>query len=200
MGALGGLMIEQVLKFLTAALPIVRKVLDRGRRVKHIEMLQAHEDLYRIMRDLRLDAEACRVLVLRSTNGGGIPDVGQRTWIEVVHESCADDIGSMIDFRRRTDEFDAGLLRELVRTQVINIGVEDMPQGELLDRHTAEGFVRTYVFPIALDPKKATYYGSISFRDDPADEQEDSRRRVAIATGAQRIRDVFVERGYVQFG
>lgn len=185
-------MIEAILKLLAMILPWARDLLSRRQAGQHFDMIEANARLQGAMRKLRLETGAVRVLLLRSTNGGGIPDVGSSAWVEVVRESLGDEEDeSLLDFKGPTDEVYCNLLRAISKSRVVELQTEDLAHSRLRTKYVADRIVRSYVFLVAIKPQSATYYISVNLRAEGIEKVDDVVRRAHIDDAIETIKDFF---------
>lgn len=185
-------MVETILKLLALILPWARDLLSRRRATEHFDMIEANAKLQGVMRKLRLETGAVRVLLLRSTNGGGIPDVGSSAWVEVVRESLSDDEDdSLLDFKGPADEVYCELLRSISKAKVVELDTETLAHSRLRTKYLADRIVKSYVFLVAIKPKVATYYVSVNLRSDGLERIEEVVRRAHIDDEIETVKDFF---------
>jgi len=119
--------------------------LKKDRRKNAIPMyaLEVHE-IYTIIGQLKHDLGAERILIMKITNGGGIPTAGCTLYSSVVWESFSKRLGSMrADWNKQVlDEQYISLVSDLFMEKHKVVFVEDPKEGDLQDRKIEEGVLR----------------------------------------------------------
>jgi len=160
-------MLEVILTLLAFLIPAAKKLLDSHLRKQHEKIIETNAELYRILREFRVNLDAQRVVTIKSENGGGVPDIGATCWVSVLHESVQDDFPSVIDYRTRMDMEYSELLRSLWKNGHEWVVAHTLPEDSTLrGKYEADGIYASFVFAIATDPKRATYYGSANFSEE----------------------------------
>ena len=144
---------------------------------------------------MRLSTGASRVLMLSSSNGGTVPNIGTKTWVSVLHESVDDSYTSVIDFKRRADESHINILNDVWSKGSMWLNVEDLGEkSSVRAKYESDGTKVVYFFMCAFDPSKETFFGTVEFSFVPP--LDDPVLTEALKNYTDRIRKRFEKSGY----
>lgn len=163
------------------------KAVSRIRR-----LYERREQVMAEVRSLVRDTRASRVLILRSENGGGIPQAGTPIHVSVVFEDRDGHLPSVrSDYQSRdVDGWYESLLAKVVGQGHVSLLTTDIdPSAELRDLYESDGITRSEIFRIGVSSGKAVLYMSMNFRD--SDQGLWSSEKVAISNALAVFRKIF---------
>lgn len=130
----------------------------------------------------RVDCD--RVLLLASSNGGGIPDAGSPLTVSVLYEVIRGDGLQPIRLDWQSiplDEAYISMLRELITSNAYYGGIDDLKKGMLKDLYISEGVTHFHIVPI-LRTEKKFYYLSVRWLNDRTCNDETVRTCMSAAS------------------
>ena len=148
----------------------VSKVVASWKRSKGVEELgktfSAMAELNSALNDLRAQTDACRAVILKSTNGGGIPSPGKGAYSSVVFESynnAADRIRHLWQDIPVDSQY-SQLLNDVYQQGTVRIETKQLPPGDLKDLYDASGVQKSVVCRIGCN-ELAMFYLSVNFKN-----------------------------------
>jgi len=135
------------------------------------------------------DSAAHRVLILKSSNGGSRPTIGNNLYVSVLHEMSTQGVGQIKSQYQaiHIDETYIRLLQRLTEKREIELKVSEMEKGSFLRlTYEKELLKSVYMFEIKGDGDNY-YFGSFSTQ---AEEFTDNDR-LAFRLAIDRLRKIF---------
>lgn len=135
------------------------------------------------------DSAAHRVLILKSSNGGSRPTIGNNLYVSVLHEMSTPGVGQIKSQYQaiHVDETYIRLLQQLTEKREIELKVSEMEKGSFLRlTYEKELLKAVYMFEIKGDGDNY-YFGSFSTQ---AEEFTDNDR-LAFRLAIDRLRKIF---------
>lgn len=176
---------------------IIEHILSRrkedGRGVL-VRNLDAMSNMYSAMRAVLECSPAERFLIMRGSNGGGVPKPGSEFFITVMHEEHSDpDHAGLAKDRYNKLMVDSqyiDMLREVAVKGDARIKTADLPPGMLRTFYDAEKVKYSEIYLLKLS-KTEIYYCSIAAYADV--NFDDPEMRSTIISNVGRIREIFRE-------
>lgn len=131
---------------------------------------------------------AVRVMLIRSENGGGIPQVGKPIYVSVVYEAVSEEVRSVIQrWQARPVDADYELvLRKVLAERSTHLASSDLKEGSVLrDIYESEGIVGSSIFLVAVSPGRAVLFLSLVFTEEVG--AMDAHERSLIGSAIDRI-------------
>lgn len=125
---------------------------------------RAHSKLMNELNQVLLDSDACRVLLLKTSNGGGVPGPGATVRVTIESEACANMVPSMMDWQARPmDQSYSRMIVRLITERRMVLRPSELPKGsELRNSYEANGVLSSWVFKVAV-VKGAFFFLSLNF-------------------------------------
>lgn len=137
----------------------------------HIEGLKRISSIYdELNQIIASDSNVSRVMVLRSSNSGSIPQPGCRIFIRVLHEAYRSLTDSIIHSHlwdeRQADQHYITLVRELAQDEEVRIEASELPEEAALKAlYDACGTSHSEMFQLRLTGTEMLYL-SVNYRHD----------------------------------
>ena len=144
--------------------------------------------IYEEMDELKSKAKCDRVLVITTTNGGGIPVPGANLYASILFETYDKSLGTIKGSwqNRLIDEGYVKTLLSLEEHGLIVVETEKMADGILKDVYMTSGIVKSVIAKIKSTDKRY-YYISCNFKEDVSDEVA---IKVHVLDAVEKIRAV----------
>lgn len=149
-----------------------------------------HEVYYTLLTILR-DTKAHRVVVLKTTNGGGRPTLTGRLYSSVIYEAFENPLTSVKENwqKQELDPAYMELLFNMNKTGRISVITETMQKGILRDLYLAEGIKKSWIYKI-YERENEYIYISLNFTEV---ELEEPALANIFRMGVGRLRKLFSE-------
>lgn len=141
-------------------------------------------EMYRCLNEIVAESGASRAIVLKMTNGGGIPKIGHEIYSTAVYEVFAAHETAITPLweKQPADVAYVALLSDVLLKGHICIRRSELPRHSILrDVYTSQGTEMAHVYLIHKT-RDAVFYLSITFRDvfdDTPDQRNFARAKVA---------------------
>jgi len=185
-GAVGPVLIRQTCK-------TVRSVIKGRAQRRHLSGLrkitQIYEELNQI---LASDTDISRVMIIRSSNSGGIPQPGCRIFIRVLHESFRTLHDSVVHNtrwqERQADQHYIHLVRELAEQGTLCKIPQELPEDSTLRAiWDAARIKRGCLYRLKLSGTEMIYL-AVHYRED---EEPSAVSRAVLATSVDQLKQLF---------
>jgi hypothetical protein len=143
--------------------------------------------LYDILQEIRAELNCDRILITKTTNGGGIPKVSTSVYATILHEvydSIKDSIKNEWQ-QRPVDSFYWQFLCNLVKAKKVILSVSEI-DGELRKSYERHGHKKSYVIAIKSTEEMFIYMSFVFSRDEISAAEEDK-----INATVSRVRNLF---------
>lgn len=185
-GAVGPVLIRQLFK-------TIRAVFDAQAQRRHLAGLHKISQIYEELNTiLASDENVQRVMIVRSSNSGGIPQPGCRIFIRVLHESFRTLFDSVVHNtrwqERQADQHYIQLVREIAESGVVVKRPTDLPEDSAL-RAIWDGckIQRGQLYRLKLSGTEMVYL-TVHYRQDAASTPE---ARGVLAIAVQNLQHLF---------
>ena len=185
-GAIGPVLVRQLFK-------TIRHLLSQREQNKHLtglrKITQIYEELNQI---LASDTDISRVMIIRSSNSGGIPQPGCRIFIRVLHESFRTLHDSVVHNtrwqERQADQHYIHLVRELAEQGTLCKSPQELPEDSTLRAiWDAARIKRGCLYRLKLSGTEMVYL-AVHYRED---EEPSAVSRAVLATSVDQLRQLF---------
>lgn len=185
-GAIGPVLARQLFK-------TIRHLLSQREQNKHLtglrKITQIYEELNQI---LASDTDISRVMIIRSSNSGGIPQPGCRIFIRVLHESFRTLHDSVVHNtrwqERQADQHYIHLVRELAEQGTLCKSPQELPEDSTLRAiWDAARIKRGCLYRLKLSGTEMVYL-AVHYRED---EEPSAVSRAVLATSVDQLRQLF---------
>ncbi len=150
------------------ALKFMREVVLRKLRgnpeVRMKAVLKSMVNVNASLTHVARNTEACRVVLLRASNGGGIPRLGNPLYISAVAEYTDPDTNSFLTRwqRRETDPPLIQLLYKLSQNKNVHVSIEEL-SGSLKDTYDVDKITDTYIVEL-LTTERSLWFVAVDFK------------------------------------
>ena len=147
---------------------------------------EVHE-VYTVIGELNNTLQADRVMILKVTNGGGIPSAGCTLYSSVVWETFGKKLGSMRDDwnAQPLDENYISIISEIFQKGFCYLKTEEIGEGDLRDLYQAQGIKCGEMYFLENFPGITLY---MSVQHCKAFDPEEAKNKDAIRTSLQKIK------------
>lgn len=128
---------------------LIAKHLDRNDRYKR--SIKKISEIYDSFNRVIDESNAERVLILKSSNGGGKPSPGSDLYVSVIHEMSIKGVEQIKHQHQKIliDETYLKIIQRIISERSIEIRVEELPENSFLRLlNDQEGFKQLYFFEI----------------------------------------------------
>lgn len=125
--------------------------------------------IYEVMNEIMVAADSSRVVLLRTTNGGGIPRPGCSLYSSIVYEVYSQDSEpiKLLWQSQLLDESYLDIISKTISKKEIAVRTKDLKHGMLKSLYEKRGVVKSYVYSIAELPTEFLYL-SVNIKSDLA--------------------------------
>lgn len=187
-GAIGPVMIRQ-------GCMTIRKWIKSRDRQRHLEGLRRISSIYdELNQIIAADDNIQRVMIVRSSNSGGIPQPGCRIFIRVLHEAYRTLYDSVIHSNmwseRQADQSYISLVRRIAEEGEVRMDSDTLPEDSTLKAIWDASFINHgTMYRLRLSGTEMIYL-SIHYRKDT---QPSAMARAVLATSVDQLKQLFAE-------
>lgn len=163
-------------------------------RPRYSDTITKMTTLYEVMQEICINSSIERVLILKSTNGGGIPHIGSALYISVLHEFIQTQ--GLVSIKNKyqrllVDQRYIEILAYLAKKEgpYKFITAKEKP-GQIKTVYDNIGITRSDLYYIHQD-KTAFYYAAFSVTGDQ-EAMDDIKAREAMMFGVNKLRNTFL--------
>jgi len=140
--------------------------------------------VYGVLNGLLKDLGAKHAILVKATNGGGIPRVGNHLYTSVIYEMSVGEDPFRADWQNRLLEGPhVAMLAELAEKGNLWLDIEEFAPGELRDAYTSRGLAGSHVYKVLVG-EKSFFYLVMTFDKEP---EFDAAFRVTASTSVTKI-------------
>lgn len=152
-------------------------------------------EIHTVMRSIIDRTDATRVLIIRGSNGGGIPKPGSEFYISVIHEEHKQgpDTGDDLHTRYRGIKVDGPyieMLMEMMMKGQVKYKIAKMVNGTLKNIYLADGIKYSEIHHIKNSSNEMFYLGVSTTKDTTFNEGD---ARVEIDLAVDKVKQVFAK-------
>lgn len=159
-------------------------------------VLRAMHEVYDELHELMTMSGAVRAVILRTTNGGGVPRLGAPLYSSILYEAYRKPSRSIRkDWQnQQIDEQYSKMLTDICSGGTVEIIAENMSDGDLRTLYKSQGILGAFVGLISMEEKRLIYL-SLEFAEKDDTEGVDIGRteieNEGIRAGVNRLRAIF---------
>lgn len=130
------------------------------------QMLQNISSIYNEMSRLMRDTPACRAVLIKASNGGGIPKIGSPFYVSTVLETTDKETPSVMErwSQRLVDESYIRIIIQLLANGTHIIRTKELPDCSLKDTYLSDDIDTSYIIKLHLT-EKSLWYLSLNFKE-----------------------------------
>ena len=160
-----------------------------------VHLLEEHQRIQDILEQLKIDTGADRALILRASNGGGIPHLSGEIYSTVLWECTAGELerAKPVWSGRSVDHDYRQILANILQHGQITIKFEDLPEDSDLGLlYQAHGVRRSVAFKVASVKGYRWLYGVLNYKDEQHFEECSRKPDFGhhIATARSEMREI----------
>lgn len=164
----------------------------RPKKSRFPAVLNAIHSVYDELHMLNSALDAPRALILKTENGGGIPQLGRALFSSVLYEAFTADSGSVRKGwqKEQIDEGYTGMLTDMVSKGIIVVKTASLPDGQLKTLYEAYKVTHSIVALIALEERRMIYL-SVNLTEKSDMMVEDPEVTEKVRSSVNRLRNLF---------
>ena len=153
------------------------------------DVFEAIHKTYYVLMNLLKKSNAKRILLLKTTNGGGRPQLSRKLYVSVMYEVYDDPLGSVkSDWQEQElDPQYLDLLFQMNKEGKLVVETEDLPAGMLRNVYESQGIKQSYIYKI-VEREKEYIYISFNFIDRY---EADAKMNELFRSGVTKLRLLF---------
>lgn len=155
------------------------------------KIFEAVHDIYYTLLVMLRKSVCHRILILKTTNGGGRPTLTGKLYGSVIYEAFETPLTSNKNNwqNQLLDNSYLELLFEMNKSGFLNVKTEELPEGILKDVYTNDGIVQSWIFKITERENEYIYLSANFIKET----KYNSRNRELFRTGLNKLRNIFNE-------
>lgn len=162
------------------------------RKIAFSRQFERRAEVYEIMNKILQETHAKRILVLKTTNGGGRPKSGSHIYASVLYEDFNPPFHSVVDMyqRIRVDKDYVKMLQHISHEGRRNLLISDMPPSLLRSIYMREGVALSQVYYLS-ENNTSFFYCSVATDEEGMSWMASDEEQIVINLLVGRLRDFF---------